>query len=60
MSLVAFVLFEKLQKIKVSLKPEVLHEAIDLPVAVFRMAVLDPFRILYQVHIEITCITKKT
>lgn len=60
MSLVALVLLQKFQKFEIGLEPEILHEAIDLTVAVLRVAVLDPFRIFYQVHFQITCITKKT
>lgn len=59
-SLFALVLFQKFQAVEICLESEIPYEAIDLPVAVLRMAVLDPFRIFYQVHFEMTCITKKT
>lgn len=52
-------LSHELEKVDIGFKPKILHEAIDLPIAVLRMAVLDAFRIFYQVQFEITRITKK-
>ncbi|MGI0025998.1 MAG: hypothetical protein ACREA4_12760, partial [Nitrososphaera sp.] len=59
-SLVPPVSFHELEKLEVRFEPEILHEAIDFAVAVLWMAVLDAFRVFYQVQFAINPITKKT
>lgn len=59
-SLVPLVFFHKLEKLDVRFESEIFHEAIDFTVAVFWMAILDPFDVFYQVQFAIKCITKKT
>ena len=58
--LVQLVLFHELEKLGVRIESKILHKAINFAVAVFRMAILDPFHVFYQVQFAIKCITKKT
>ena len=58
--LVSPVFSHKLEELEVRFEPEILHEAIDFAVAVLWMAVLETFRVFYQVQFAIKHITKKT
>ena len=58
--LVGLVFSQKVQELEVRFEPKVLHQAVNLAIAVFRVAVLDALGIFYQEQFAITCITKKT